>query len=58
MPDELLEATTLCGPAGYIKERLAAYAESGVTHLNVAAPIPSRDYDVAQTISALKEWSP
>ncbi len=57
VPDELLEATTLCGPAGYVKDRLAAYAESGVTHLNVAAPIPSAEYDVAATISALKEWS-
>jgi len=57
VPDELLEATTLCGPAGYVKERLVNYAESGVTHLNVAAPIPSRDYDVPRTISALKEWT-
>jgi F420-dependent oxidoreductase-like protein len=35
VPDELLEATSLCGPEGYIKERLAAFAEAGVTHLNV-----------------------
>ena len=35
VPDELLEATSLCGPEGYIKERLAAFAEVGVTHLNV-----------------------
>jgi hypothetical protein len=27
VPDELLEATSLCGPEGYIKERLAAFAE-------------------------------
>ena len=35
VPAELLEATTLCGPEGYIKERLAAFAEAGITHLNV-----------------------
>ena len=28
VPDELLEATTLCGPEGYVKERLAAFKES------------------------------
>jgi F420-dependent oxidoreductase-like protein len=35
VPDELLEATSLCGPEGYIKERLAAFDEAGVTHVNV-----------------------
>jgi F420-dependent oxidoreductase-like protein len=35
IPDELLEKTTLCGPEGYVKERIAAFAESGVTVLNV-----------------------
>jgi len=35
VPDELLEATSLCGPEGYVKERLAAFEESGVTNLMV-----------------------
>ncbi len=35
VPADLLEAMSLCGPEGYIKERLAAFAEAGVTHLNV-----------------------
>ncbi len=35
IPDELLEKTTLCGPEGYVKERIAAFQESGVTVLNV-----------------------
>jgi alkanesulfonate monooxygenase SsuD/methylene tetrahydromethanopterin reductase-like flavin-dependent oxidoreductase (luciferase family) len=35
VPAELLEATSLCGSEGYIKERLAAFAEAGVTHVNV-----------------------
>ena len=30
VPDELLEKTTLCGPEGYVKERIAAFKESGV----------------------------
>jgi F420-dependent oxidoreductase-like protein len=35
VPDTLLEATSLCGPEGYIKERLAAFEEAGVTHVNI-----------------------
>ncbi len=35
VPDELLEATSLCGSEGYVKERLAAYREAGVTNLMV-----------------------
>ncbi|BBZ35109.1 LLM class F420-dependent oxidoreductase [Mycolicibacterium confluentis] len=31
VPDELVRATSLIGPAGYVKERLAAFAEAGVT---------------------------
>ena len=36
VPQELLELTSLIGPEGYIKERLAAYKESGVTLLSIA----------------------
>ncbi len=39
MPADLLEAMSLCGPEGYIKERLAAFAEAGVTHLNVTPSV-------------------
>ncbi|MDA8080004.1 MAG: LLM class F420-dependent oxidoreductase [Actinomycetota bacterium] len=35
VPDELLEATSLIGPKGYVADRLAAYKESGVTILGV-----------------------
>jgi len=35
VPDELLELTTLCGPESYVAERIAAFAEAGVTHLQV-----------------------
>ena len=33
VPREYLNAAALVGPEGYVKERLAAYAESGVTYL-------------------------
>lgn len=36
VPGELLEKTALIGPEGFVRERLAALAESGVTTLNVA----------------------
>ena len=35
VPAEFLELTSLVGSAGYVKERLAAYKEAGVTVLNV-----------------------
>jgi F420-dependent oxidoreductase-like protein len=37
VPAELAEKTSLIGPLGYVKERLAAYQEAGVTTLNVTA---------------------
>ena len=39
VPDELVRMTTLCGPEGHVAERIAAYAEAGVTHLQVE-PVP------------------
>jgi F420-dependent oxidoreductase-like protein len=36
VPAKLLEGTSLIGPPAYIKERLAAYREAGVTILNVS----------------------
>jgi len=53
IPDELLELTTLCGPAGYVKERVAAFLEAGVTHLQVH-PIPLGDQSAATLIDAVK----
>jgi F420-dependent oxidoreductase-like protein len=35
VPDDLVRAISLIGPAGYVKERVAAFAEAGVTTLNV-----------------------
>ena len=36
IPDSFIEATTLIGPEGFVKDRLAVLKESGVTTLNVA----------------------
>lgn len=52
VPLEMLEQTNLVGPESYVKERIAAYRESGVTILNVNFATPNP----AQTISKLKEW--
>jgi alkanesulfonate monooxygenase SsuD/methylene tetrahydromethanopterin reductase-like flavin-dependent oxidoreductase (luciferase family) len=35
VPDELVRQTSLVGPRGFVKERLAAYEEAGVTTLLV-----------------------
>ncbi|HEV8114669.1 MAG TPA: LLM class F420-dependent oxidoreductase [Acidimicrobiales bacterium] len=35
VPDALIEGTNLVGPPAYVGERLAAFAESGVTILNI-----------------------
>ena len=52
MPAELLEATSLCGPESYIKERVAGLAEAGVTHLNVNPVGP----DPVAMIEKLRNW--
>jgi F420-dependent oxidoreductase-like protein len=43
VPAELVEKTSLVGPHGYVKERLAAYREAGVTTLNVTSLSPTHD---------------
>jgi len=53
VPDELLELTNLCGPEGYVKERIAAYKEAGVSNLQVI-PLGA---DPAELITKVKELS-
>jgi len=52
IPPGLLEAATICGPEGYVRDRIAAYEDTGVTVLNVT-PIGG---DVAALVGRLKEW--
>jgi F420-dependent oxidoreductase-like protein len=53
VPDELLALTNLCGPEGWVKERIAAFKEAGVTMLTIT---PVGD-DPIGTIEKLKAWS-
>jgi F420-dependent oxidoreductase-like protein len=57
IPDELLELTNLCGPESYVAERIAAYAEAGVTNLNVV-PLGGDPADLIATVRDLAPSSP
>ena len=52
VPLELLEQVNLVGPESYVKERIAAFREAGVTNLQVA---PASD-DPVGLVQLLKEW--
>ncbi len=53
VPVDLLEMCNLVGPEAYVKERIAAFRESGVTVLNVT-PV---DQDPVALVRRLKEWT-
>ena len=56
VPLEWLEAGNLIGPASYVKERIAAFAEAGVTNLQVT-PVPREaGGDPPAVIAQVKEW--
>jgi F420-dependent oxidoreductase-like protein len=52
VPLELLEQVNLVGPASYVKERIAAFKESGVTNLQI---VPAAE-DPAALVSQVKGW--
>lgn len=54
VPTEWLEAANFVGPESYIKERIAAFAEAGVTSLNVT-PVGE---DPAALVAQLKSYLP
>ncbi len=54
VPDELLEATSLCGPESYVAERIAGFGEAGVTHLQVL-PVPVGDQRPTDVITKVKQ---
>jgi F420-dependent oxidoreductase-like protein len=54
VPLELLEMCNLVGPESYVKERIAAFAEAGVTNLQIV-PVPT-DGDSAGLVRQMKEW--
>jgi F420-dependent oxidoreductase-like protein len=53
VPQEFLDATSLVGDEGYVKERVEAYRAAGVTHLQVAPVGP----DPVELIEKLKSWA-
>jgi F420-dependent oxidoreductase-like protein len=53
VPLELLEQVNLVGPESWVKERIAAFREAGVTNLQVT---PASD-DPAGLVRQLKEWT-
>ena len=54
VPDEMLTAMSLIGPRGHVAERLAAYAASGVTTLNVT-PLGATTAERVAQVGAVKE---
>jgi F420-dependent oxidoreductase-like protein len=52
VPDELIDRTNLIGPEGFVRERIAAYREAGVTMLNLAPVGP----DPAALVAKVKGW--
>ena len=53
VPDEFCELTTLCGPEGYVADRVAAFKEAGVTHLQVH-PFPQPGQTASSLIEKVK----
>jgi len=52
VPAGLLESMSICGPEGYVRDRIAAYRDAGVTVLDVT-PVGA---DPARLIGQLKQW--
>lgn len=52
VPEEFCELMSLCGPEAYVRERVAAFREAGVTMLNVTPVGP----DPARLIETVKGW--
>jgi F420-dependent oxidoreductase-like protein len=53
VPADAVERLNLIGPASFVKERIAAYAESGVTMLNAVFL-----QDDLHLVSKVREWMP
>jgi len=54
VPDDLARAVSLIGPAGYVKERISAFAEAGVTTLSVS-PVGTNHADRAGRIRLIEQ---
>jgi hypothetical protein len=54
VPEEFIELTTLCGPKSYVADRIAAFKQAGVTHLEIH-PVALGEQTVASVIGTLRE---
>ncbi|MEU8891482.1 LLM class F420-dependent oxidoreductase [Streptomyces sp. NPDC048442] len=54
IPSALLEATTICGTESYVKDRVDAYREAGVTHLQIV-PVPQDGESEASVVARLRD---
>jgi F420-dependent oxidoreductase-like protein len=52
VPDELVRNVSLIGPAGFVKERVAAFAEAGVTTL-LASPLTNDRWEYVRFVGKL-----
>jgi hypothetical protein len=52
LPDDFIDRATLIGPPRFVRERIAALGEAGITHLHVN-PVGS---DLPELLSRVKEW--
>ena len=57
VPDELLELTSLCGPEGYVKERVAAFKEAGRHAPPGVTRVPRGDQRAADLIELVKGFA-
>jgi len=55
VPVELLEMCNLVGPESYVRERITAFREAGVTNLQIV-PVPADGSDPAALVARVKEW--
>jgi F420-dependent oxidoreductase-like protein len=55
VPLELLEMVNLVGPEPYVKERIDAFREAGVTNLQIT-PVPADGGEPADLVARMKEW--
>jgi F420-dependent oxidoreductase-like protein len=54
VPDELVRSVSLIGPRGYVKERIAAFAEAGVTTL-LATPVTADPREYVGFVTQLQQ---
>ena len=57
VPDDLVRGVSLVGPRGYVKERIAAFAEAGVTTL-LATPLATDGGEYVRFVEEMQDLLP